>query len=91
LRLIGYSTATGEVFPSDIDLARAEIGPLAALGRIDSILEAGSGPSGLAPVLRRDPVRALEPRQGRGRRGAKPGCERGARHLRDHTGHLNAR
>jgi len=43
LSLVGYSTSTGEVFAGDIDLARAEIGPLTALGRIDSILEAGSG------------------------------------------------
>src|SRR5262249_53132213 len=41
--LVGYSTSTGEVFVGDIDLGRAEIGPLTALGRIDSILEAGSG------------------------------------------------
>lgn len=35
--LVGYSTSTGDVFAGEIDLARAEIRPLTALGRIDSI------------------------------------------------------
>jgi hypothetical protein len=43
LSLIGYSTSTGDVFAGDIDLARAEIGPLTALGRIETIAEAEQG------------------------------------------------
>jgi hypothetical protein len=43
LSLIGYSTSTGDVFAGDIDLARAEIGPLTALGRLDAIDEAEHG------------------------------------------------
>src|SRR5262249_8353204 len=42
LSLVGYSTSTGEVFAGDIDLARAEVGPLASLGRLDSIVETGT-------------------------------------------------
>ncbi len=37
LSLLGYSVTTGEVFVGDIDLARAEIGPLRALARIDTL------------------------------------------------------
>lgn len=43
LALVGYSTSTGEVFAGDLDLARAEVGPLVALGPVSSILEAESG------------------------------------------------
>jgi hypothetical protein len=43
LALVGYSTSTGEVFAGDLDLARAEVGPLVALGAVSSILEADSG------------------------------------------------
>ncbi|MEO7330463.1 MAG: hypothetical protein ABI193_17945, partial [Minicystis sp.] len=37
LSVIGYSTSTGEIFAGAIDLARAEVGPLRALGRIDTL------------------------------------------------------
>jgi hypothetical protein len=43
LSLIGYSTSTGDVFAGNIDLGRAEIGPLIALGRLESIAEAERG------------------------------------------------
>jgi hypothetical protein len=41
--IVGYSTVTGDVFTGAIDLARAEVGPLVALGRLDTIGEAGEG------------------------------------------------
>lgn len=48
--LVGYSIATGEVFAGDLDLARGEVGPLAALGRIETLTSGGapacSGPTG---------------------------------------------
>lgn len=43
LSLIGYSTSTGDVFAGNLDLGRAEIGPLIALGRLESIAEAERG------------------------------------------------
>ena len=42
LALAGYSIATGEIFAGAIDLGRAEVGPLTALGRLDGIAEAGA-------------------------------------------------
>ena len=42
LVLVGYSITTGEVFAGDLDLARAEVGPLVALGRIDTLTERGA-------------------------------------------------
>lgn len=50
LSLIGYSTSTGEVFAGDIDLARAEIGPLTALGRLDTLADTD------APACARGPL-----------------------------------
>ena len=42
LVVVGYSIATGEVFAGDLDLARAEVGPLVALGGIDTLTEGGA-------------------------------------------------
>jgi hypothetical protein len=42
LVVVGYSIATGEVFAGDLDLARAEVGPLVALGGIDTLSEGGA-------------------------------------------------
>jgi hypothetical protein len=42
LVLVGYSIATGEVFAGDLDLARAEVGPLVALGAIDTLIDGGA-------------------------------------------------
>jgi hypothetical protein len=39
LALAGYSVATGELFAGDLDLGRAEVGPLVALGRIDDLAD----------------------------------------------------
>ena len=40
--VVGYSIATGEVFAGDLDLARGEIGPLVALGRIETLTDSGA-------------------------------------------------
>lgn len=48
LVVVGYSIATGEVFAGDLDLARAEVGPLVALGGIDTLTEGGA-PACAAP------------------------------------------
>ncbi|MFT3768696.1 MAG: hypothetical protein QM820_24890 [Minicystis sp.] len=37
LALVGYSALSGEVFVGDVDLGRAEVGPLAALPRLDAL------------------------------------------------------
>ena len=42
LVVVGYSIATGEVFAGDLDLARAEVGPLVALGGIDTLTDGGA-------------------------------------------------
>jgi hypothetical protein len=42
LVLVGYSLTTGEAFAGDLDLARAEVGPLFALGRLATLTERGA-------------------------------------------------
>ena len=42
LVLVGYSLTTGEAFAGDLDLARAEVGPLFALGRLGTLTERGA-------------------------------------------------
>jgi hypothetical protein len=37
---VGYSTSTGDLVVGDLDLARSEVGPLAALGRIETLTAA---------------------------------------------------
>lgn len=42
LVVVGYSIVTGEVFAGDLDLARAEVGPLFALARIEALIDRGA-------------------------------------------------
>ncbi len=42
LVVVGYSITTGEVFAGDLDLTRAEVGPLVALGAIGTLTELGA-------------------------------------------------
>jgi hypothetical protein len=42
LVLVGYSLTTGEFFAGDLDLARAEVGPLFALGKLATLAERGA-------------------------------------------------
>jgi hypothetical protein len=42
LVVVGYSITTGEVFAGDLDLTRAEVGPLVALGGIGTLTELGA-------------------------------------------------
>jgi hypothetical protein len=42
LALLGYSPVTGEVFAGDLDLGRAEVAPLSALGTLDAIADAAA-------------------------------------------------
>ena len=42
LVLVGYSLTTGEAFAGDLDLARAEVGPLFALGGLGTLAERGA-------------------------------------------------
>ncbi|MEP7120333.1 MAG: hypothetical protein ABJE95_05465 [Byssovorax sp.] len=53
LVVVGYSIATGEVFAGDLDLARAEVGPLVALGAIDTLASGGgcAAPAGTIRFL----------------------------------------
>jgi hypothetical protein len=44
LSILGYSTATGEVVAGDLDLGRAEVGPLSALPSLGAMAEAGACP-----------------------------------------------
>ncbi len=44
LAIAGYSTTSGEVFAGDLNLGRAQVGPLAALGRLDGMAPAGACP-----------------------------------------------
>ncbi|WP_129350122.1 hypothetical protein [Sorangium cellulosum] len=46
LALVGYSTASGEVFAGPLDLARAEVGPLEPLGSVATLGEIGAGACG---------------------------------------------
>ena len=48
LVVVGYSITTGEVVAGDLDLTRAEVGPLVALGAIDTLTEGGA-PACAAP------------------------------------------
>lgn len=41
--VVGYSLSSGEVLAGDVDLGRAQVGPLAALGRLETLAEAGTG------------------------------------------------
>lgn len=41
LALVGYSTSSSEVFAGALDLGRAEVGPLRALGSLGSLAEGG--------------------------------------------------
>lgn len=42
LAVVTYSTSSGEVLAGDVDLGRAQAGPLAALGRLETIADAGT-------------------------------------------------
>lgn len=42
LAVVGYAAGSGEVFAGDLDLARAEVRPLAPLARLDALAEARS-------------------------------------------------
>jgi hypothetical protein len=42
LVVVGYSLTTGEVVAGDLDLTRAEVGPLVALGGMDTLTEGGA-------------------------------------------------
>lgn len=53
LSVVGSSASSGDVFAGDIDLGRAEVGPLVSLGRLDALLEAGSGACAGAKATRR--------------------------------------
>jgi len=46
LAVVGYSTTSGEVFAGALDLGRAEVSPLAALGSLRTLGAAGSGACG---------------------------------------------
>ena len=43
LTLVGYSATTGEVFAGALELSRAEVGPLSALGALGSLEAMGAG------------------------------------------------
>jgi hypothetical protein len=51
LALAGYSTTTGEIFAGALDLGRAEVGPLAVLGRLEAMGEAGTCPKATHRLL----------------------------------------
>jgi len=53
LSVVGSSASSGDVFAGDLDLGRAEVGPLVSLGRLDALLEAGSGACASAKATRR--------------------------------------
>ncbi len=56
LALAGYSTTTGEIFAGALDLGRAEVGPLVALGRLSELAEAGACPHATHRLLVELPV-----------------------------------
>jgi hypothetical protein len=68
LSLAGYSTATGDIFAGDLDLGRAAVGPLAALGRLAALAEAGSCAHATHRMLVELPVRLRV--RGKGGQGA---------------------
>lgn len=49
LALVGYSAISGEVFAGALDLGRAEVGPLRALGSLRTLGAAGLGACGGSP------------------------------------------
>jgi hypothetical protein len=70
LAIVAYSDTSGEVVAGDLDLGRAEVGPLASLARLDAVGEAGEGacahPSATHRVLLELPVQVHV--TGRGKR-----------------------
>jgi hypothetical protein len=56
LALAGYSNASGEIFAGALDLGRAEVGPLASLGRLFDLAEAGECPRATHRMLVELPV-----------------------------------
>jgi hypothetical protein len=57
LALAGYSTSSGDVVAGDLDLGRAQVGALAALGRLDAMAEAGACPGATHRMLVELPVK----------------------------------
>ena len=57
LALAGYSTTTGEIFAGALDLGRAEVGPLAAIGQLSDLAETGACPRATYRLLVELPVR----------------------------------
>jgi hypothetical protein len=47
LAVVGYAMLSGEAFAADVDLGRAEVGPLAALPRLDTLAACAAGPRSL--------------------------------------------
>ncbi|MFO0759735.1 MAG: hypothetical protein U0359_24825 [Byssovorax sp.] len=68
LVLVGYSTQSGEVFAGAVDLGRAEIGPLSALGGLGMLREPCGDAKGTIRFLGEIPARVAM----RGRAGVKP-------------------
>jgi hypothetical protein len=57
LALVGYSPLTGEVFAGDLDLGRAEVAPLSALGTLDALADGGACASPAYRAVLELPVR----------------------------------
>jgi hypothetical protein len=51
LVVVGYSPTSGEVTAGDLDLGRAEVGPLAALPRLETLAACSGEPGALRFVL----------------------------------------
>ncbi len=57
LAVAAYATSSGDLVAGDLDVGRAEVGPLVSLGRLEKISDAGACPGATHRVLVELPVR----------------------------------